>query len=122
MRAMRAEQFTGYGGLKLVDLPKPGVADGKVLVRITAAGVKPALIFADGGSPVAVVKDAWLYYVSNDERMTPGGMHLSRVSTSGETMRVAAELEKITEELGITGLTDGPDGTVYVLQCFDQRK
>jgi NADPH2:quinone reductase len=38
---MRAEQFTGYEGLKLVDLPKPGVADGKVLVRITAAGVTP---------------------------------------------------------------------------------
>jgi NADPH2:quinone reductase len=41
MRAMRAEQFSGYQGLKLVDLPKPGVTDGKVLVRITAAGVTP---------------------------------------------------------------------------------
>jgi NADPH:quinone reductase len=41
MRAMRAEQFSGYEGLKLVDLPKPGVSDGKVLLRITAAGVTP---------------------------------------------------------------------------------
>src|SRR5258706_10122563 len=41
MRAMRAEQFSGYEGLKLVDLPKPAVTDGKVLVRITAAGVTP---------------------------------------------------------------------------------
>ena len=41
MRAMRADSFTGYGGLKLVDLPKPVVADGRVLVRITAAGVTP---------------------------------------------------------------------------------
>ncbi len=41
MRAMRAESFTGYGGLKLADLPKPVVADGRVLVRITAAGVTP---------------------------------------------------------------------------------
>jgi NADPH:quinone reductase len=41
MRAMRAEQFSGYGGLKLVDLPNPAVTDGKVLVRITAAGVTP---------------------------------------------------------------------------------
>jgi NADPH:quinone reductase-like Zn-dependent oxidoreductase len=32
MRAMRAEQFSGYEGLKLVDLPKPAVTDGKVLV------------------------------------------------------------------------------------------
>jgi len=41
MRAIRAEQFIGYEGLKLVDLPKPAVTDGKVLVRITAAGVTP---------------------------------------------------------------------------------
>jgi NADPH:quinone reductase len=41
MRAMRAEQFSGYEALKLVELPKPVVADGKVLVRITAAGVTP---------------------------------------------------------------------------------
>src|SRR5258708_21518674 len=41
MRAMRAESFTGYEGLKLVDLPKPEVSDGKVLVRMTAAGVTP---------------------------------------------------------------------------------
>ena len=41
MRAVRAEQFSGYGGLKLVDVAKPAVTDGKVLVRITAAGVTP---------------------------------------------------------------------------------
>jgi len=41
MRAMRAEQFSGYEALKLVELPKPKVTDGKVLVRITAAGVTP---------------------------------------------------------------------------------
>ena len=41
MRAMRAEQFSGYEALRLVDLPKPAVTDGKVLVRITAAGVTP---------------------------------------------------------------------------------
>src|SRR5580658_1388921 len=41
MRAMRAETFNGYKQLKLVDLPKPAVTDGKVLVRITAAGVTP---------------------------------------------------------------------------------
>ena len=41
MRAMRAERFSGYGALKLVELPKPAATDGKVLVRITAAGVTP---------------------------------------------------------------------------------
>src|SRR5258708_21024687 len=41
MRAMRAEGFRGYKDLKLVDIPKPALSDGRVLVRITAAGVTP---------------------------------------------------------------------------------
>src|SRR5438445_2782829 len=41
MRAMRAEGFSGYKDLKLVDMPKPAVWDGRVLVRRTAAGVTP---------------------------------------------------------------------------------
>jgi NADPH:quinone reductase-like Zn-dependent oxidoreductase len=41
MRAMRAKGFTGYADLKLVDFPKPQGSDGKVLVRMTAAGVTP---------------------------------------------------------------------------------
>ena len=41
MRAMRADKFSGYEELKLVDLPRPAVADGKVLLRMTAAGVTP---------------------------------------------------------------------------------
>jgi NADPH2:quinone reductase len=38
---MRAERFSGYEGLTLVDLPKPAVSDGKVLLRMTAVGVTP---------------------------------------------------------------------------------
>src|ERR1700722_6993306 len=41
MRAMRAEAFSGYKDLKLVDIPKPHVSDGRVVVKITAAGVTP---------------------------------------------------------------------------------
>src|SRR5713101_3967678 len=41
MHAMRAETFSGYEGLKLIDLPKPVVPDGRVLLRMTAAGVTP---------------------------------------------------------------------------------
>src|SRR6476469_2148375 len=41
MHAMRAETFSGYDGLKLIELPKPAITDGKVLVRMTAAGVTP---------------------------------------------------------------------------------
>ena len=41
MRAMGAEQFSGYEGLKPVDLPRPAVSDRRVLLRMTAAGVTP---------------------------------------------------------------------------------
>src|SRR6478609_12156858 len=41
MRAMRAETFSDYQGLKLIELPKPAVTKGKLLVRMTAAGVTP---------------------------------------------------------------------------------
>ncbi len=41
MRAMRAKGFHGYGELELVNLPKPEVPNGRVLVRMTAAGVTP---------------------------------------------------------------------------------
>jgi NADPH2:quinone reductase len=65
MRAMRAEQFSGYGGLKLVDLPKPVVSNGKVLLRVIAVGVTPLeqrasiksfILFAQ---PQAAWDDAW---------------------------------------------------------------
>src|ERR1700689_1913571 len=41
MRAMRAEGFRGYEDLKLTDMPRPSVLEGRVLIRITAAGVTP---------------------------------------------------------------------------------
>lgn len=41
MRAMRAEGFDGYKDLKLMDIPSPGLSEGRVLVRMTAAGVTP---------------------------------------------------------------------------------
>jgi NADPH2:quinone reductase len=41
MRAIVAEKFGGYQNLKLADIPKPAVSDGRVLVRMTAAGVTP---------------------------------------------------------------------------------
>src|ERR1700735_4525290 len=54
MRAMRAEGFSGYQDLKLVDIPKPAVSDGRVLVRITAAGVTPLeYTILSGGHPRA---------------------------------------------------------------------
>src|SRR6202040_3411563 len=55
MRAMRAEGFSGYKDLKLVDIPKPAVSEGRVLVRITAAGVTPLdHTILSGGYPRAM--------------------------------------------------------------------
>lgn len=41
MRAMRAEGFGGYQDLKLADIRKPNLSEGRVLVKITAAGITP---------------------------------------------------------------------------------
>jgi NADPH2:quinone reductase len=41
MRAIVAERFGGYQSLKLAAIAKPAVSNGRVLVRITAAGVTP---------------------------------------------------------------------------------
>ncbi|HEY2473154.1 MAG TPA: zinc-binding alcohol dehydrogenase family protein [Terracidiphilus sp.] len=41
MRAMRAETFSGYEALRLVEIPKPTISDGRVSVRIASVGVNP---------------------------------------------------------------------------------
>jgi len=41
MRAMRADSFRGYSDLKPVDIPKPVASEGRLLVRMIAAGVTP---------------------------------------------------------------------------------
>jgi NADPH:quinone reductase len=54
MRMIQATQFTGYQGLVQLDAPKPEVADGRVLVRVTAAGVTPLdHTIVSGGHPRA---------------------------------------------------------------------
>ncbi|HME83217.1 MAG TPA: zinc-binding alcohol dehydrogenase family protein [Roseiarcus sp.] len=54
MRAIEAETFSGYGGLKQTELPKPLPARDRVLVRVTAAGVTPLdYTIMSGGYPRA---------------------------------------------------------------------
>jgi NADPH:quinone reductase-like Zn-dependent oxidoreductase len=51
---IQATQFTGYPGLVQLDAPKPQIADGRVLVRVTAAGVTPLdHTILSGGHPRA---------------------------------------------------------------------
>src|SRR5271168_1186746 len=54
MRAIEANTFSGYGGLRQIELPKPQPAKDRVLVRVTAAGVTPLeYTVLSGGHPRA---------------------------------------------------------------------
>src|SRR6202166_2907281 len=54
MRAIEAKTFSGYGGLRQTELPKPQSAKDGVLVRVTAAGVTPLeYTVLSGGHPRA---------------------------------------------------------------------
>jgi NADPH2:quinone reductase len=54
MRAIEAKTFSGYGGLRQAELPRPQPAKDKVLVRVTAAGVTPLdHTILSGGHPRA---------------------------------------------------------------------
>ena len=84
--------------------------------RITPDGVKPTLIYADGGSPIAVLPDGYLYYVSNTELMEPGGLQVTRQSPDGQLSIFPPDGKKVTEKLGITGLAPGPHGSLFIAQ------
>src|SRR5258707_4436350 len=54
MRAIEAATFSGYGGLRQTELPKPQPAKDRGLVRVTAAGVTPLeYTVLSGGHPRA---------------------------------------------------------------------
>ena len=54
MRAIEAGTFSGYGGLRQTELPKPQPSKDRVLVRVTAAGVTPLdHTILSGGHPRA---------------------------------------------------------------------
>jgi hypothetical protein len=90
-------------------------AEPKLVERVTPPGVKPALLVADGGAPVAVGRDGNLYYAL---RLPDGGgveCGVTRISPDGKRSRFAPDLDKkVAEKDGITGLAIGPDGSLYV--------
>jgi NADPH2:quinone reductase len=54
MRAIEAKTFSGYGGLRHIELPKPQPVKDRVLVRVTASGVTPLdYTILSGGHPRA---------------------------------------------------------------------
>src|SRR5262249_45730925 len=89
-------------------------ADLKVVERITPAGVKPALLVADGGAPVVVNRDGNLYYglsLLDGDKVAPG---ITRILPDGKRNLFAPELGKAVEKMGITGLAAGPEGSLYI--------
>jgi NADPH:quinone reductase-like Zn-dependent oxidoreductase len=54
MRAIEAKSFSGYGGLRQTEFPRPQPAKDRVLIRVTAAGVTPLdHTILSGGHPRA---------------------------------------------------------------------
>jgi len=90
----------------------------KYFERVTPAGVKPAIIFADGGAPIAVCRDGNLYYGSGTEtqELSPGGLSVTRMTPEGKLTAFTPGLKKRLAEFddGVAGLADGPDGSLYV--------
>src|ERR1700687_3131402 len=105
MRAMRAEGFSGYKDLKLVDIPKPAASDGRVLVKITAAGVTPlehTLLSGGsarekaprvlGGEGAAVVEEGGgTAYPAGSRVMFTGPYGVSETGTYSEWLAVRKE-------------------------------
>jgi sugar lactone lactonase YvrE len=89
-------------------------ADLKGFKRVTAAGVKPALIVAEGGAPIAVNSDGNLYsgLRSLQGKNPVGG--LTRISPDGKKEPFAPDLKAPVDKLGLTGLATGPEGSLYL--------
>ena len=90
----------------------------KYFARVTADGVKPGIIFADGGAPIAVCNDGNLYYASGvhgPDEPSPGGLTISRMTPQGKITQFALELPQKLSQLneGITGLAAGADGSLF---------
>ena len=91
----------------------------KYFERVTPDGVHPAIIFADGGAPIAVCRDGNLYYASNwagGDEHAPGGLTVSRLTPEGKLSHVSPSLKEALAKLdeGVTGIAAGPDGLLYV--------
>jgi hypothetical protein len=84
--------------------------------------IAPALVVADGGAPITVHTDGNLYYglgLSSTGQVSVG---MTRIFPDGRQESFAPDFAKRIEQLGITGLASGSDGTLYVACLTDVWK
>jgi hypothetical protein len=91
----------------------------RLFKKLTPDGVKPAILFADGGAPIAVGGDGNLYYGSGypgGDDMDPGGHMVTRITPDGKRSLFSPQLKGILAKMNeaVTGLATGPDGLLYV--------
>jgi hypothetical protein len=87
----------------------------KYFERITPDGMKPAIIYAGGGSPIVVNRDGNFYYCGGQKGdLHPGAKTLVRETPGKHQTLFSPTLENILNELndGITGLAAGPGGSL----------
>lgn len=80
--------------------------------RITPDTMKPVLIHADGGSPIAVLRDGLLHYASNNEKMTPVGQQVTRQSPDERKIETVLKAEPPWSPTGVAVQR----GEVYILE------
>jgi hypothetical protein len=91
----------------------------RLFKKLTPDGVKPAILFADGGGPIAVGGDGNLYYGSGypgGDDMDPGGHTVTRITPDGKRSLFSPQLKGILAKMNeaVTGLATGPDGVLFV--------
>jgi len=90
----------------------------KLVERITPVGATPALLVADGGAPLAVSTDGYLYY-GLGVSLNSVAVGLTKISPEGKQESFAPPLAQAIENLGITGIAAGPGGSLYIA-CLTQ--
>jgi len=100
---------------KFADSPD---AFGEWFGRSTPKGAKPALIWCSD-FPCVIGKDGNLYFAYMHSlkimRRTPAGSQTDLVTPDGFD-------KNVSRQYGVTGLTCGPDGTLYLVVLNDQPK
>jgi hypothetical protein len=93
----------------------------RLFQRLTVGGAKgkAAILFADGGAPIAVCADGNLYYGSGfpgGDDMAPGGHTITRLTPEGNRTLFSPELKTTLARMNeaVTGLAAGPGGQLYV--------